>query len=107
MSTYHKEPPDWYKCSVCEITGVQLWRGYSSLPIELECEICANKRYGLEPEGKRKEKHSIKWSVPAIPVCLDKEKPEKLPWWGYSSVPPDGISWWESMPSVIKEKINA
>lgn len=82
-------PPD-YKCSHCEKAGVRLWREYARiLSRDLFCTPCA------ERDQKRKyvatEPHSIGWLVAAVPDV------EGVGFWGYTSVPDDGVKWWDSL----------
>lgn len=35
----------------------------------------------------------IGWDVPAIP------DEENVSYWGYSSVPQEGVEWWKALPS--------
>lgn len=79
-----------YVCSVCGKSGVKLWRQYQTFAnhIQLMCRACAE-----SDQGKKLEKGSrqIGWMVPAVPCEPDT-------FWGYSSVPENGVIWWDNLP---------
>jgi hypothetical protein len=99
-----------YKCSKCGSTGCKLWREYQSFrnPVELLCAKCAaesqNKdisdidsegRYSLDPKkyGSGQKSDQIGWFVPAVPT------EQNDTFWGYTSVPQAGCSWWAKLPT--------
>ncbi|MCC7422085.1 MAG: hypothetical protein IT428_17540 [Planctomycetaceae bacterium] len=80
-----------YVCTKCGVSGVRLWREYNTFAdvTDLECVTCAEKSQDrkYEPPGD-----SIGWRVPAVPVeGMDA-------FWGYGSVPDEGVKWWHSLP---------
>jgi len=98
-----KTPAD-YKCDSCGATGVKLWREYQTFAdcTELRCARCAAKVSdkdisNMEVDGSRKTDlgkiDQIGWYVPAIPV------EGQNTYWGYSSVPDEGVKWWRGLPN--------
>lgn len=100
--------PDHYVCTGCKAAGVKLWRQYQTFAdhIELMCAACAAKDQkkditgmtpdGLYPLGKNYGggmTDQIGWLVPAVPT----EDGET--YWGYTSVPQDGVNWWRILPN--------
>lgn len=90
-----------YKCEVCGAEGVKLWRDYGSFKPRQRCAPCL----GFEADAKGKRKglfgetdQFFDW-VPAVPTK------EGNAYWGYTSVPDEGVAWWRSLPSK-KEKRN-
>lgn len=79
-----------YRCRDCGATGCRLWRGYNVSRGELRCTTCTEREEGRawSPD----EKHSIKWSVAAVPT------EDGCGYWGYTSVPAAGVAWWERLP---------
>lgn len=95
-----KNTPDKYRCEECGASEVKLWREYGVSNPRLLCCICAgriSKRdiSNIDNKGRiifRSYKtDTIGWFVPAIP------DEEGTGYWGYSSVPDDGIVWWEGL----------
>lgn len=84
--------PDGYKCGDCGTTGVRLYREYQTFlnHQHLRCRKCACKKQGCEPDNA--SEHSIGWLVAAVPT----EDGET--YWGYTSVPQDGVEWWNRLP---------
>lgn len=84
--------PEGYCCSECGKSGVRLYREYQTFMGNqvLRCELCAKQNQGERSSGK----HAIGWLVAAVPT----EDGETF--WGYTSVPLAGISWWESLSFV-------
>jgi len=108
-----------YVCTGCGSSNCRLWRQYQTFAdqTELLCCECAEKDQsktcqlpdGNDPHHKtmvldkgsgfeRPATSTIGWLVPAIPTA-DWET-----FWGYTSVPPDGIKWWYDMPLRPKQK---
>ena len=96
--------PEGYSCSQCKVDGVKLWRQYQTLAdrVELLCACCSLTNQKLEgpvgPDGKRMTEHgmrsdSIGWLVPAVPT------EEGDTFWGYTSVPQPGVTWWRKLPT--------
>ena len=81
-----------YKCGICGESNLKLWREVYS-EIKLMCVDCAHK-YQEEDiaEFDVKKCDQIGWMVPAVPT------PEGDNFWGYTSVPQDGVDWWHSLP---------
>jgi hypothetical protein len=117
--------PHLYRCGVCGEHGVRLWREYQTFLEHqtLVCAACAcfeqskpSKSYSielldtgkvcvtttydphLEPQlhqifgGKERGGDQIGWRIPAVPTA-DGES-----YWGYSSVPKEGVDWWNRLP---------
>jgi len=97
---FGKVPSD-YTCTVCKIHGVKLWRAYSTSCVELLCAACANKNQGkdyvIESDGMHTDEDGltsdqIGWYVPAVP------DEGNYTFWGYTSVPEVGCTWWKALP---------
>lgn len=102
--------PDYYRCVTCDAHGVKLWRQYQSVDPELRCAACAccnqNKVDDVDEAGTRSSATAhprdncrtdqIGWYVPAVP---DPSLAPTRAWWGYTSVPPEGVRWWKSLPT--------
>lgn len=88
-----REIPENYTCKVCGTHGVRLYREYQTFlnHITLRCTKCA-----LEDQKKTEpdqpSAHSIGWLVAAVPTEGNDT------FWGFTSVPPDGVEWWNSLP---------
>ncbi len=103
--------PEGYACGQCARHGCKLWRWYQIFLDHqaLFCAECAAKNQGhaitdLDDKGMSSSeatKHdgqkssSIGWLVPAVPT----ENGET--YWGYTSVPDDGVAWWRALPTRI------
>lgn len=94
-----KEVPENYTCKMCEAHGVRLYRQYQTFldHIDLLCTKCA-----LEDQKQTELKtdpphtiHNIGWLVAAVPT-IDTET-----FWGYTSVPQEGVVWWDSLPMCM------
>lgn len=85
--------PEGYVCSCCGKKGVRLYRQYQTFAdhIKLMCRECALKNQGQDAPDFESE-HSIGWLVAAVPT----EDGETF--WGYTSVPQDGVEWWNNLP---------
>jgi len=107
----NKAPSD-YKCNDCKITNCKLWRESGFPPIALRCVDCAIKSQS-DPKvttafskiaatvvinedgsymGEYGKSDQIGWLMPAIP------DEEDIGYWGYSSVPTEGVAWWKKLP---------
>jgi hypothetical protein len=96
-----------YICSKCLRGGCKLWRDYQTFleNLELFCVVCAaesqNKNIDdIDKDGRRSlgegmmgRTDQIGWLVPAVPT------PDGETFWGYSSVPEDGVKWWREQPT--------
>lgn len=91
-----------YKCSKCKSGGIKLWRTYSSFHIELICVFCMGDaaKNPVRRDGKCLlsdlgifSDNVASWAVPAVP---DEDNPGA--YWGYTSVPPERVQWWRSLP---------
>lgn len=87
--------PSYYKCNRCNRKGIRLWRKYQTF-LEHQCllcvdcaEECENRKLGVPYGGDQ-----IGWYIPAVPTIEDNT------YWGYTSVPQDGVDWWYSLPLV-------
>ncbi len=92
-----------YTCGECHASGVKLWRQYQTFAdqLDLMCCDCAGHSQDKDVssmkedgryEGKYGPSDSIGWLVPAVPV----ENQET--YWGYTSVPEEGVDWWRALP---------
>ncbi len=83
-----KVPRD-YRCTTCGLRGYKMWRPYQTFNVELFCADCV--------EARTKEKlapaalANIGWYVAAVPTL------DATGYWGYTSVPLDGILWWNGL----------
>lgn len=84
--------PEGYVCGECGATGVRLYREYQTFLDHqtLRCRSCACKSQGEEPPDPRE--HQIGWLVGAVPT------EDGRTYWGYTSVPPEGVAWWDALP---------
>lgn len=89
VSTY---TPAGYRCTMCGISGVRLYRESHTLAdqVKLRCRACACNELGREPTPG--PEHSFGHFVAAVPT----EDGETF--WGYTSVPDAGVRWWDSLP---------
>lgn len=88
------EVPDGYKCGNCGKTGVRLYRDYNTF-LEyqhLTCRSCTIKENGEPSEYSGPEEHTIGYTVAAVPT------EDGRTYWGYTSVPPEGVEWWNNLP---------
>jgi len=87
-----------YKCLGCGAHGVRLWRQYQTVAscIELLCRSCAETDQGeqLQPGSDQ-----IGNLVPAVPVDGS--------FWGYTSVPKEGVEWWYSLSEYVSSEQEA
>lgn len=87
--------PPGYSCDGCSSIGVKLWRVYNTFMDNqsLLCAGCAEdeqkkpRGFALAPGNG----DQIGWRVPAVPI------EDGQTFWGYSSVPDAGVSWWKSL----------
>ena len=98
-------PPPSYACASCKTVGVKLWRQYQTFAdnVRLLCGACAcadQDRPGPVGDDGRvvDQRHGFRsdqigWLVPAVPT----EDGETF--WGYTSVPRDGVDWWKRLPT--------
>lgn len=96
--------PSNYCCSQCGTTGCKLWRKYQAYSADLLCARCAAQKYDVnisdmdgagmvtDAHGDRTDK--IGSYVPAVP------DPANRDYWGYGSVPQEGVDWWERLPNT-------
>lgn len=96
-------PPAGYHCGICGVLGVKLWRDYNTMlnHQSLLCAACAceEQRRGpveLRPDGGTlvggQRTDTIGSRVPAVPT------EEGETYWGYTSVPDEGVAWWKRLP---------
>jgi len=95
-----REIPSEYRCAGCQVHGVKLWR---TRHIDtLWCSIHAGRIAGYQPvvdaNGSNRHRGDVTDQigplVPAIPT------EDGSSFWGYTSVPEEGISWWRSLMSM-------
>lgn len=82
-----------YKCGQCGAEGVKLWRkSATSEPVHeqpLLCGACTEKEQGKPLDLAQSDQC---WGrCPAVPDL-------RGGWWGYSSVPEEGVAWWHALP---------
>lgn len=96
-----------YVCSHCGKSGVKLWRLYQSFDAELLCVNCAaddqhktithiyenGSMLIAESHAPDFPSDQIGWYIPAVP------DEEGVGYWGYTSVPQDGVEWWKRLPN--------
>lgn len=86
-----------YVCTSCGAANCRLWREYQTMAsrTKLLCCNCAerdqNRKCNLDSDERMKH-DQIGWLVPAVPT------PEWDTFWGYTSVPDDGVQWWYNLP---------
>lgn len=87
------ETPADYKCQDCGAAGVKLWRPYQTFSIWLRCVQCTHKvaKSNIDSFDLSKS-DQIGWFVPAVPDGHGN-------YWGYTSVPDDGVAWWKGLPT--------
>lgn len=102
-----------YECGGCGASGVKLWREYNTFLNHqtLECCDCAAKSqkkdisriradgcvpwsFGKYADGTEAVEwcDSIGWRIPAVPT------EDRATFWGYTSVPNEGVAWWKALP---------
>jgi hypothetical protein len=103
--------PSRYHCGKCGVRGVKLWREYQTFlnHQSLLCGNCAcaeqsaqrsdGKTYTVEHRDDRghvqvngERGDQIGWRIPAVPTANGET------YWGYSSVPDEGVEWWLRLP---------
>lgn len=97
--------PSNYICSKCTATSCKLWREYSTFNSRLYCASCAakNQKADITTMNEKGQYRcslgmmtdSIGWLVPAVPTAEGEEG-----YWGYTSVPLDGVEWWAALPTL-------
>ena len=93
-----RDVPDWYCCDKCG-KHAQLFRPYNIMFVQYEietlCRSCASQKE-YKPQKTKfaipNPPDQIGWYVAAVPT------PTGANFWGYSSVPDDGVEWWYSLP---------
>ena len=87
------QAPEGYKCGDCGATNVKLWRYYQTFlnNQHLRCMECACKHQEKPYPVDFKKGDQIGWMVPAVPT------EEGNTYWGYTSVPQDGVDWWKGL----------
>lgn len=107
-----------YECSFCGVSGVKLWRGVGTTD-PAWCSKCGTAQAGLEDtiDDEGRIAHilppNVKWLGPGTydrridQIYSPKQGQNLLPWvpteegyaWGYTSVPPEGVMWWRTLPT--------
>lgn len=95
-----------YVCDDCGAHGCRLYRHYQTFleNQRLYCTACALKRAEMEkPDGK----HTIGCLVAAVPadgIAVADAVADGLggTFWGYTSVPDEGVRWWDALPIASK-----
>jgi hypothetical protein len=85
--------PDWYRCGVCGAHGCKLWREYNRPTdyLTLRCLSCAEDDAEEPVALGRHSTDQVGGCVPAVP------SEEGTTYWGYSSVPEEGVTWWKRL----------
>lgn len=96
---------DRMRCDTCGATGCKLWREYQTCAdyTDLFCGACAllsQKKEGpIDAGGYRQTEYGrcdqIGWLLPAVPT-------HDGTFWGYTSVPTEGVKWWRDLPTVAR-----
>lgn len=86
--------PEGYACGECGIRGVRLYREYNTFleHQRLRCRACVVAEAGEPSELVGPGEHTIGWTVAAVPT------EDGVTYWGYSSVPQEGVDWWDNLP---------
>lgn len=101
--------PSAYRCAKCGVADCKMWRQYNAFAvhISLRCGACALAEEGepgpIDVKGYVPGKYcdhtdQIGSLVPAVPT------PEGDTFWGYASVPSEGVAWWRALPSMPDQK---
>jgi hypothetical protein len=95
MNYSNQQPPAEYHCQFCPNKDVKLWREYNTSNPALYCANCASHHQGenistIDKQGRHLSEQgrtdTIGGLVPAIP------NEQGVGYWGYTSVPEEGIS---------------
>ena len=95
--------PAAYRCGKCGRDQVKLWRDYQTFLNSqfLTCGECTKRQAGksgvIDAKGMLDDRgygpsDSIGGKVPAVPT------EDGSTYWGYTSVPHDGVEWWRALP---------
>lgn len=94
-----KIAPTGYVCAYCARAGCKLWREYQTFAnhTTLLCHDCSTYEQDHAVAGSETtpDSDAIGWRVPAI---LTEEGDT---FWGYTSVPQDGVDWWRQLPTRV------
>lgn len=84
-----REKPIPYVCNDCGAGGVRLYRDYNTFIDHqtLRCTACVEVKSGSRVDPERPD--SVGWYVAAVPSGTT--------FWGYTSVPAEGVSWWRAL----------
>lgn len=89
-----------YRCGVCKLTGLKLWRlPHGANGEALRCASCLapSKRVGgdgkFEGSDQVEDEAGEAYWLPAVPV--------KDTFWGYTSVPDADVAWWKRLPTYV------
>ena len=108
---YSKPPPVLYACEGCGVSGVKLWRDIQMVArgVTLLCAHCGIKQaiadgsrsitaYTLiDNIGGRFDDFGFTDQIGGLLPAIPDESGETF--WGYTSVPENGIAWWRSIPT--------
>ena len=97
-------PPNGYRCALCGAHGGKLWRDWNAFvcDVRLSCCVCTAAIHLDDPTavdergrlpGLSGSSDQIGGRAPAVPT------PEGDSFWGYTSVPPEGVAWWRRLPT--------
>jgi hypothetical protein len=97
-----REMRDRMRCGACGAAGCKMWREYNTCSdyTKILCGQCALKDQGktgtIDARGYIHGEHGrcdqIGWMVPAVPT-------HDGSFWGYTSVPAEGVEWWRTLPT--------
>lgn len=102
-----------YACTDCGATDCKLWRQYQTFNPSLLCAPCACKDQeknieDMDVDGRMpwrfQPSHRIVQVgnlVPAVPT------PDWTAYWGFTSVPDEGVTWWRYLPSFPALKLTS
>ncbi len=112
MKYVSAETPSNYVCHKCDTTGVKLWRDVvvCASEVDLRCADCLDCGE-VDEEGYFEDSLLGK-----IDQCTTEELGSMLPavpteeedtYWGYTSVPTVGVTWWRNLPNKRKDDSDA
>lgn len=87
-----------YACGDCGAEDAKLWRQSHVFldHVMLKCKPCCEKHVGKTLEQCEFSTDQIGSWIPAVPT------PDRTSFWGYTSVPQEGVDWWHALPPEIR-----
>jgi hypothetical protein len=108
---YSKVETPWeYRCSICDASGIKLWKHQAEYNPKPICCVCVSLEEELDITGIREDgsmmtysgikTHQIGNYVPAVPSS------EVVGFWGYGNIPAKELMWWLKLPisSIKRDK---